>query len=185
MMYTKKKLKHYLEYEKQLYSNYMFFGKYRFCISRLKREPVRMIYDFLVYSRKSDYYKCNKNMIFEKIAYLYYTIRKNNLGEKLGLEIGTENTEEGLMIYHYNNVINGSSKIGKNCKLHGNNCIGNNGVTNDCPIIGDNVSLGVGAKVIGYVTIANNIKIAAGAVVVSSFLEEGITIGGIPARKIK
>lgn len=45
--------------------------------------------------------------------------------------------------------------------------------------------IGVGAKVIGKVRIANNIKIAAGAVVVTSFDEEGITIGGIPARKLK
>ena len=35
------------------------------------------------------------------------------------------------------------------------------------------------------VSIADNIKIAAGAVVVNSFLEPGITIGGIPARKLK
>ena len=35
------------------------------------------------------------------------------------------------------------------------------------------------------VTIADNIKIAAGAVVVNSFTEPGITIGGIPARRLK
>ena len=32
---------------------------------------------------------------------------------------------------------------------------------------------------------ADSITIAAGAVVVDSFLEEGITIGGVPARRIK
>lgn len=89
------------------------------------------------------------------------------------------------MIFHYNVVINAGSIIGVNCHLHGDNCIGNDGKTDECPRIGDNVSLGVGAKVIGNVTIANNIKIAAGAVVVHSFLEEGITIGGVPAKKIK
>ena len=45
--------------------------------------------------------------------------------------------------------------------------------------------MGAGAKVIGNVTIADGIKIGAGAVVVSSFLEKGITIGGVPARKLK
>ena len=39
-------------------------------------------------------------------------------------------------------------------------------------------------KIIGNVKIADNIKIAAGAVVVNSFMEPGITIAGIPARKI-
>ena len=41
------------------------------------------------------------------------------------------------------------------------------------------------AKVIGNVHLANKIKVGAGAVVVSSFLEEGITIAGVPARKIE
>ena len=54
-----------------------------------------------------------------------------------------------------------------------------------CPVIGNNVMMGAGAKVIGNVTIADNIKIGAGAVVVTSFIEPGITIGGVPARKLK
>ena len=69
--------------------------------------------------------------------------------------------------------------------LHGSNCIWNNGYTLDSPIIGDNVRLGVGTKVIGNVRIDDNITIAAGLVVVNSSEEPGITIGGIPARKIK
>lgn len=52
-------------------------------------------------------------------------------------------------------------------------------------MIGDNVMMGAGAKVIGHVRIADNIKIGAGAVVVSSFTEPGITIGGVPARRLK
>ena len=51
--------------------------------------------------------------------------------------------------------------------------------------IGNNVHFGVGACVLGDVTIADGIWIAAGAVVVSSFLEPNIVIGGIPAKKIK
>ena len=147
-----------------------------------------MIFLFLKLSRKADYYnfrRKNRGGWVDIFLYLFFVFRKNRLGEKLGLEVGTENIKEGLLIFHFNNVINPSSLIGKNLHLHGNNCIGNDGKTNNCPVIGDNVSLGVGAKVIGNVTIANNIKIGAGAVVVHSFLEEGITIGGVPARKIK
>ena len=69
--------------------------------------------------------------------------------------------------------------------LHGKNVIGNNGKTAECPIIGNNVMMGAGAKVFRSVVIADDIKIGAGAIVVSSFTEEGITIGGIPAIKIK
>lgn len=53
-----------------------------------------------------------------------------------------------------------------------------------CPQIGNNVEIGVGAKVIGNITIADNIKIGANAVVTKSFDEEGITLVGIPARKL-
>ena len=82
--------------------------------------------------------------------------------------------------------MNGNAKIGKNCKLHGSNCIGNKGPDSlGCPTIGDNVRIGVGAKIIGEIKIADNITVAAGAVVVDSFEEEAITIGGVPARKIK
>ena len=50
---------------------------------------------------------------------------------------------------------------------------------------GDNVDIGVGAKIIGGVTIADNIKIGANAVVTKSFYEEGITLVGVPARKLE
>lgn len=92
----------------------------------------------------------------------------------------------GLTIYHNGPVvINNNSKIGSNCRLHGDNCIGNDGINDACPVIGDNVEIGVGAKIIGGVKIGNNIKIGAGAVVVSDFLQDGSIIGGVPARKIK
>lgn len=50
------------------------------------------------------------------------------------------------------------------------------------PVIGNNVEIGVGAKIIGDIYIADNIKIGAGAVVTKSFYEEGITLVGIPAK---
>jgi serine O-acetyltransferase len=188
MKFLSEKLNDTLDYEREIYSQYMFKSKFRFFLSKIKREPARIIYLFLVLSRKCDYYyylKNNTSKIQFSLLYFYYVCRKNRVGERLGLEIGTENIGKGLMIFHYNVVINAGSIIGVNCHLHGDNCIGNDGKTDECPRIGDNVSLGVGAKVIGNVTIANNIKIAAGAVVVHSFLEEGITIGGVPAKKIK
>lgn len=188
MIQTKKDLTDCLKYEKEVYSQYMFQSTRRYILSRVKREPTRMILSFLKLSRKVDYYHLKmqeKSSVFGKILYLYNICKKNRLGEKLGFEMTTINIKKGLLVYHFNVVINGYSNIGKDCCLHGNNCIGNNGKNNDCPIIGDNVSLGVGAKVIGGIIIANNVKIAAGAIVVHSFLEEGITIGGVPAKRLK
>ncbi|MFQ6926548.1 MAG: acyltransferase [Mediterraneibacter gnavus] len=50
--------------------------------------------------------------------------------------------------------------------------------------IGDYVFIGMGVVVLPGVTIANRCIIAAGAVVTKSFLEEGVVIGGNPARVI-
>ena len=57
------------------------------------------------------------------------------------------------------------------CQLHGDNCIGNNGITLAAPRIGNRVDIGVGAKIIGNIEIADDIVIGAGAVVNKSFKE--------------
>ena len=90
------------------------------------------------------------------------------------------------IIHHTGNiVVNGFARIGEMCQLHGDNCIGNNGITLAAPRIGNRVDIGVGAKIIGNIEIADDIVIGAGAVVNKSFKEPGITIGGVPARELK
>lgn len=117
------------------------------------------------------------------VSRFIYRFSKNILGTKLGIYIPAGVFDEGLHIWHYGNIIvNAESKVGKNCMLHGDNCIGNNGKTEGCPIIGDNVDIGTGAKILGNIQIANGVKI--GAVVVKSCLTENATIVGIPAKEI-
>lgn len=50
--------------------------------------------------------------------------------------------------------------------------------------LGDNVFIGSGAKIIGNIQIASDVAIGANAVVVNDVLEPGITVGGVPAKKI-
>jgi serine O-acetyltransferase len=59
------------------------------------------------------------------------------------------------------------------------------GLGGGCPIIGDNCDIGVGAKIIGDITIADNVTIGAGAIVNKSCLESNVVLAGIPARIIK
>ena len=154
-----------------------------------KSESIIKIMHWQQISRITDYHDYMFHVTGSKwhlIKYLWYIRKRNRLGNKIGFEISTELIGKGLIIYHYNNVINPGAVIGENLHLHGCNVIGNAGNGDlRCPIIGNNVMMGAGAKVIGNVTIADGIKIGAGAVVVSSFLEKGITIGGVPARKLK
>lgn len=179
---NKDDLKEYLKKEKCIYVNII---PIKYLLQIITNDINLKIWKFVKYLRYAEYYHNNKGII-NKLGYVYFKRKQNNLGRKLGIEIWDNSIREGLTIFHAGNiVVNGMSQIGKNLKLHGSNCIGNDGYTLESPIIGDNVRLGVGAKVIGNIRIADNITIAAGSVVVNSFEEEGITIGGIPAKKIK
>lgn len=56
--------------------------------------------------------------------------------------------------------------------------------SDDYPVIGDICFIATGAKIIGAKRIGNNIAIGANAVVVKSFEESDITLGGVPATII-
>lgn len=188
MITTIKELNDVLEYEKKMYYAYMFPTKSRIFWGKVKHERVMQIWKWQKLSRYTDYYKYridNNPSIIEKILYIYYIRKRNLLGERLGLEVNTINISRGLLIYHsVGNTIGGY--IGENCHLHGNNCIGNGGADNPLqPTLGKNVVLGVGAKIIGGVHIADDVKVAAGAVVVNDVLESGCVVAGIPAKIVK
>ena len=118
-----------------------------------------------------------------KVRFYFSQRRKNKLGQKLGITIWHNCIDIGLRIWHYGNiVVNGHAKIGKNCHLHGGNCIGNKGDEHyDAPTIGDNVEIGFGAAIIGGISIANNCKIGANAVVLKSCDSESAILVGVPA----
>ena len=137
---------------------------------------------YIKYMRHCDLYSYDSSFI-EKLKKMYYQRKKNKLGLLFGYEIGSKNIGPGLCLYHNGPiVIHGNAVIGENCSLHGDNCIGNNGLNDECPIIGKNVTIGVGAKVIGKVKIADNVTIGAGSIVVSDIDKEGATVVGVPGR---
>lgn len=146
--------------------------------------PHRTLKRYLYYLRRQEYYINTANgSKLKGLLNLYYERKKNQLGRKLGIEIGPNCFGKGLNIFHAGNVIiNPAVRVGEKCSLHGANCIGNNGLTQDTPTIGNNVDIGYGAVVIGGITIADDIKIGANAVVNQSFLEPGCTIAGVPAK---
>ncbi len=184
MILSKKELKHCLKNDKWLYLRKPYYKRIfdRLCL----KEPV-VIWHFVKTMRYCAYYANNKNKsVWNYLKYLYYFRKHNKNCVRLGLLIGPNVFEEGLCIYHSGNiVVNGYAHVGKNCKLHGDNCIGNSKSDKDVPTLGDNVRLGVGAKIIGSVYIADDVTIAAGAVVNKSCFEKGVTLAGVPAKIIK
>ena len=91
---------------------------------------------------------------------------------------------EGFQVLHLQAiVINKKTIIGNNCKIRHSLTIGNNGKSDLCPIIGNNVNIGANVCIIGGITIGNNVNIGAGSVVVKSFPDDAILVGN-PAKNI-
>ncbi len=132
--------------------------------------------------RSEEYYQDIKP---DKLKLYWWKRRKNRIGAKLGFFIPAGCFGPDLKIWHYGSVIvNPESRIGSGCDIHGNCCIGSNGKTQDSPVIGNNVNLGQFCQVIGGITIADNVKVGAGAVVTKSVETEGATVVGVPAKEI-
>jgi len=180
-----KNKKDYEEYiKKDFQVNYGEKGRKQLFKDRILRNHNYYMYKYLVLLRKDELYT-NKNGLMNKILKIYIRRKRSKLGNILGLSIPVNVIDKGTKIWHYNVIVNGYAKVGENCVFHGENCVGNNSFSMNAPIIGKNVDIGIGAKIIGNVTIADDIVIGANSVVTKSFLEKGIVIAGIPARKIK
>ena len=131
--------------------------------------------------RKTEYY-VNTG---KKLPALLCRIRLNRLQNRYGLHIPINSCEKGLKIMHLGPVlVNSNSHLGQNCSLHMNVCIVAGGLTNEAPVLGDGVVVGVGAAIVGNVHIANNVAIGANAVVTHDVSEENIAVAGVPARKV-
>lgn len=161
-----------LAYEKKLY----FRDKKDYWISRITHEDHYLIWNYIRFLRREE-------AAGNKLTAYFWRRRKNNLGARLGLQIYAGTCGRGLHIWHYGSVIiSGEARVGENCTLHGQACIGNDGMGEAAPVIGSNVDIGVGAKVIGGIEIADCVRIGAGAVVTKSCYEKGATLVGVPAR---
>ncbi|MFS9323635.1 serine O-acetyltransferase [Lactococcus lactis] len=136
--------------------------------------------------RKTEFFKNTSNgNIIKKLFYIFSMIRFHRLRVKYGFSIPLNVFGPGLSIAHFGSiVVNGNAKVGENCRIQDSVTIGATNGESDAPVIGNNVFIGSGARIIGKVNIASDIAIGANAVVVKDFNKSGITIGGVPAKKI-
>ncbi|MBP1920098.1 serine acetyltransferase [Youngiibacter multivorans] len=143
------------------------------------------IWQYKIFLRKAEYYRnLNSKNILQRISEKYYLYRYTSCGIKLGYTIPLNVVEEGLSLPHYGTIIiNANSHIGKNCRIMAGVVIGSTNGTNIAAIIGDNVYIGAGAKIIGNISIGDNTVIGANSVVTKN-IGLNITVAGVPARKI-
>lgn len=78
-------------------------------------------------------------------------------------------------------VISGYARFGDNCRIRNGVVVGLSRVDEPCaPVIGNNVDIGAGAKLLGAITIGDNVLIGANAVVVRDVPADSIAVG-VPA----
>lgn len=89
---------------------------------------------------------------------------------------------KGLRIHHFGGIIfHPSVTMGENCTLYQGVTIGDRGGSGRAAVIGNNVLIGAGAKVIGEITIGDDCVIGANVVVTKS-MPAGSTALGAPCR---
>lgn len=140
------------------------------------------------YSMRQLDYQLNRSdkSFFTKPVLAYWKVKNHRLAVKLGFSISHMAViGKGFSIAHYGPiVINSAAVIGDNCRIHEGVCIGATNGSGKAPRIGNNVFIATGAKIIGDLTIADDVAIGANAVVIRDIGSPGTTWGGIPARQV-
>lgn len=89
---------------------------------------------------------------------------------------------KGLCIYHpQGTVVSAGAVVGDHCTLSHANMLGSFAGDAERPTIGHNFSAATGAKVLGKVTVGNNVRVSPNSVVITS-LPDDVVVIGVPAR---
>ena len=87
-----------------------------------------------------------------------------------------------FVIDHFGGIIiSGYARFGDNCRIRNGVVVGLRHIDDPvAPMIGNNVDIGAGAKLLGPITIGNDVVVGANAVVICDVPDNSIAVG-IPA----
>jgi len=115
-----------------------------------------------------------------RVFLFHYTI-------KFGISIpDTTKIDSGFYIGHFGEiVVNSKSIIGKNCNISQGVTIGqlNRGKREGCPVIGDSVFIGPGAKILGNIHVGDHAAVGANCVVVDDVPAHSVVVG-VPGKVV-
>ena len=109
---------------------------------------------------------------------IYFSYKSHNLWL-----ISKHGIEGGLFLQHGFSTIVFCESMGNNCFINQQVTIGYDG-SSGIPTIGNNVRVSCGAKVLGKITIGDDVYIGANAVVVKDVPSHSMVVG-VPAKIIK
>jgi serine O-acetyltransferase len=129
-----------------------------------------------------------KNRVLRAPWTLVYVIFNKFTEIVCGITIGSRAViGRRLCIEHHGCiVVHGETVIGDDCVIRHGVTLGNSGESDllGAPRLGNRVQMGAGAKIIGRITIGDNVIIGANAVVVAD-VPSNCVVGGVPAKIIK
>lgn len=168
-------------------------GKITYIKNRLGNTDGYRVYRYLKVLRHYEYWlntTKNSSNLFSKTLHSvmtnYYKLKLSRSSAKYNINICRPNSVGyGFRATH----LNGGIII--NCESMGNYCIVNSGVVvgvktgvTKAPVIGNNVELATGCKVIGNVVIGDNVIVAPNSVVIKN-VEQETVVSGVPAKFLK
>jgi serine O-acetyltransferase len=131
------------------------------------------------------YYRLSRYLMMKGFRFLPSMIKARSISIT-GAEIAFEaEIGPGLVITHPVGVVVGSRvRIGKNCTLMQGVTIGEKWSEisgKRVPVVGDEVIIGTGSKILGGVTVGDKVFVGANSVVIGD-VPAGKVVAGIPAR---
>lgn len=118
-----------------------------------------------------------------KLCSLVYRVLYKLVQIVTGIELPCEvELGRNFVIDHFGGiVVSGYARFGDNCRIRNGVVVGLARTDDPCaPVIGDNVDIGAGAKVLGRIRVGNNVMIGANAVVTRDVPDDCIAVG-VPA----
>jgi serine O-acetyltransferase len=127
-----------------------------------------------------------KPPLLRKLFSLWYRVLYKFVQVVAGVELPCETiVGRNFIIDHFGGIIvSGYAQFGDDCRIRNGVTVGLRRVEEKhAPVIGNNVDIGAGAKILGPIRIGNNVLIGANAVVLCDVPNDSIAVG-IPARII-
>jgi serine O-acetyltransferase len=143
------------------------------------------LWKFQIILRHYEYWLLQTGILAKLIrGFWHYRFYQQSI--RLNFEIPPHVFAAGLSIAHRGPIIvNPNARIGENCRIHSGVNIGTAaGKQTAAPSIGDDCYIGPGVKIFGAISIANDVAMAAQAVINKSCTRGNVTLGGVPAKVI-
>lgn len=150
-----------------------------FLLLKKNRYFYNMLNAYKLYYLSHKLYRANIPFLPKLIKFFVFLIYNSSIPFQAIIGKGTRFGYGGIAV-----VLHKRAVIGKNCVIGTSVTVGGRSGHFEVPKIGDNVYIATGAKILGPITIGNNVVIGANAVVIKDVPDFAV-VAGIPAKIIK